>query len=274
MIKPLLIISLILITSFANAQPFNLKSVGEPKAFGLKIYFGTAGKGAFVQYNGQKGIIPLQVKSYMFDTAGRRNNKPDVAVYQWDEIINGQITGNYGLTIKQDEASAIWYLRKKDGKRFLFTSVKEKTENLDGKDKYLLHGALLSFNHSNDDLLNINYSNQTKKALTLPGFDNPNYTRRSIIADYNFDGYDDIAFSIPDAGMGVYHTFSILLYHSKTKQFVKLQEPDYAKSNCSCLCDISIDSKKKLLYSACRGAASWWKDTYRFNGENKLVLVK
>jgi len=40
-----------------NAQPFTLKSVGEAKSFGLKIYYGTKGKGAFVQYKGQKGII-------------------------------------------------------------------------------------------------------------------------------------------------------------------------------------------------------------------------
>lgn len=39
------------------------------------------------------------------------------------------------------------------------------------------------------------------------------------IADYNFNGFDNVAFSIPDAGMGVYRTFSIYLYNPKSKRF-------------------------------------------------------
>ena len=270
----LTILFLFLIIAGANAQPFDLKSVGEAKAFRLRIYFGTQGKGAFVQYQGQKGIIPLQVKSRTVDSTERKSGQPDFTTYVWNEVVNGKVTGSYGLKLGLREILDIWYLRKKDGKRFSLKSTDQKSENYDGEDQYLLHGALLSFNHIKHDQLSIAYPGGKKKVMQLPDFDNPNQVRQSVIADYNFDGYDDIAFSIPDAGMGVYRIFSIWLYNPKSRQFEKLPDPDYSRSNCSDLCDVRIDSKKKLLFTSCRGGASWWQDVYRFSSPNKLVWVK
>lgn len=267
-------IFLFLIIANANAQPFDLKSVGEARTFRLRIYFGTQGKGAFVQYQGQKGIIPLQVKSRTVDSTERKSGQPDFTTYVWNEVINGKVTGSYGLTLGLRETSDIWYLRKKDGKRFSLESTAQKSDSYDGEDKYLLHGALLSFNHTNHERLHIEYPDGRKKVKQLPDRDHPDQSRQSIIADYNFDGYDDVAFSIPDAGMGVYRIFSIWLYQPKSAQFEKLADPDYSRSNCSELCDVRIDQKKKLLFTSCRGGASWWQDVYRFNGPNKLVWVK
>lgn len=267
-------IFLFLIIANANAQPFDLKSVGEARTFRLRIYFGTQGKGAFVQYQGQKGIIPLQVKSRTVDSTERKSGHPDFTTYVWNEVIHGKVTGSYGLTLGLRETSDIWYLRKKDGKRFSLESTAQKSGSYDGEDKYLLHGALLSFNHTNHERLHIEYPDGRKKVMQLPDRDHPDQSRQSIIADYNFDGYDDVAFSIPDAGMGVYRIFSIWLYQPKSAQFEKLADPDYSRSNCSELCDVRIDHKKKLLFTSCRGGASWWQDVYRFNAPNKLVWVK
>lgn len=257
-----------------HAQPFDFKSVGEAKTFRLRIYFGTGGKGAFVQYRGQKGIIPLQIKSRKVDNPERKNGQPDVASYVWDEVVNGKVTGSYGLTVGLREVMEIWYLRKKDGKHFSLESTDQKSAGYDGEDKYLLHGALLYFNHTEHHQFSIIYPDGKKKTMQLPDFDHPDYTRQSTIADYNFDGYDDIAFSIPDAGMGVYRIFSIWLYQPKSGQFERLPDPDYSRSSCSELCDVRVDSKKKLLFTSCRGGASWWQDVYRFNSQNKLVWVK
>ncbi len=44
-------------TTQLRAQPFLLTSARTKPSFSLKIYYGTEGKGAFVQYSGQKGII-------------------------------------------------------------------------------------------------------------------------------------------------------------------------------------------------------------------------
>ena len=258
----------------SNAQPFTLKSVGLAKEFRLKIYFGAQGKGAFVQYVGQKGIIPLRIKSFSVDSSERESGQPDFTTYVWDEVINGIKTGSYGLTEGLREVFDIWYLRKKDGKRFKLEYVDENREEYSGDNKYLLHGVLLSFNHIRNNHLSFEYPGGTKKVVELPDFDDPNAARQSIIADYNFDGYDDVAFSIPDAGMGVYRIFSIWLYSPKSKRFEKLQEPDYSKANCSGLCDVSINREKKLLYTSCRGAATWWQDVYRFASGNKLVWIR
>lgn len=257
-----------------HAQPFNLKSVGEAKTFRLRIYFGAGGKGAFVQYQGQKGIIPLQVKSRTVDSSECKSGQPDFTSYVWNEVVNGKVTGSYGLTLGLRDVMDIWYLRKKDSKRFSLESTDQKSSIYDGENQYLLHGALLSFNHTKHNRLHIIYPDGKKKTIQLPDFDHPDHSRQSIIADYNFDGYDDVAFSIPDAGMGVYRIFSIWLYQPKSGQFEQLPDPDYSRSSCSELCDVRIDSKKKLLFTSCRGGASWWQDVYRFNSPNKLVWIK
>lgn len=270
----LVVIILMLSINTLYAQPFTFKSVGLAKPFRLEIYYGAMGKGAFVQYAGQKGIIPLRIKSRSVDSTERENGQPDQVTYVWDELIDGQVTGSYGLVEGLRNLDDIWYVRKKDGKRFSMEYQRQKPGEYDGENKYLLHGALISFNYMNHDRLSIAYPDGQKKAIALPDFDSPNYVRNSYIADYNFDGYDDLAFSIPDGGMGVYRTFVIYLYQPATKRFEKLQESSDSRAKCAGLNNVSIDRKKKLLYSSCRGGARWWKDVYRFEPGNKLVWLR
>jgi hypothetical protein len=260
------VLLLILTISQANAQSYTLKSVGTAKAFSLQLHTGIKGKGALVQYTAQKDIIPLRLKSVKNNSSGSTKS----TTYTWDEIYNGSVTGSYGLTQIDDQISNIWYQRGKDGKRFNFKPVNEN--NID--DKFILHNTLITFNRSTDDNLTFKYPDGKQRKQQLPGFDNPNASRNCTITDYNFDGYDDLGFSIPDAGMGVYRTFKIWLYNPATKLFEVLKEPNYAKSKCSELCDVTVDKKKKLFYTACRGGARWWQDIYQFDSDRKLIWVR
>ncbi len=109
--------------------------------------------------------------------------------------------------------------------------------------------------------------------LILPEIIQPGGARQSHIADYNFDGYDDVGFSVADAGMGVYQQYTIYLYNPQYHQFYPLEEPEYTeKVKCSCFCDVALDEKKKELRTSCRGGARWWHDIWRFtNGKLEWV---
>ena len=264
------IIALVLMFSHAVGQPFSLKSTGGEKPFRLDIYYGTEGKGAFVQYRGQQGIIPLAMKA----RTSEEKTAPSKATYVWDEIIGGKITGSYGLTQDMGKLSKAWYKRAKDGKLFHLEQIHEPIGNR-RVHKYLVHGVLISFRTTaSDNLLSLLYPDGSRQTSLLPDFDHPDPQRQGTIADYNFDGYDDLAFSVPEAGMGVYRTFSIYLYNPTSKRFQILAEPDAPQAKCSGLCDVKLDQKNKLLISSCRGGATWWKDIYSFSHNNNLIWIR
>lgn len=271
--KLFLFLAIMLYTFVLNAQPLTLKSVDADKEFRLKLYYGNAGKGAFVQYEGKKGIIPLRVKSYVLDTLQARNNQPDRHYFVWEEMVNGKVHGTYQLLQMNHLIADASYIREQDRRHFLLDLAEIHNEKEDGNDQYLLHGALISFNHFYNSNLLIEYPDGKKMTAELPFPDNPEAAQQSIIEDYNFDGYDDLAFTIPDAGMGVYHRFTIYLYNPKKKRFEKLKEPDYSRSDCSCLCDVDANKEKKLLQTGCRGGASWHQDSYRFDKNGMLQWI-
>lgn len=269
------LLSIFILLSFTiQAQPFTFRSAGLAKEFRLDIYYHNKGKGAFIQYHGQKGIIPLQIKSYNRDTSERSSGQPDEETYVWDEIIDGKITGSYGFSIMHHTISNAWYLRRKDQRKFNLEYVTD-TAAYNGWNKIWLHGAQVQFNHYYSDTLKIIYGDGKTVATLLPGLETPQQARQEQIADYNFDGYDDIAFSIPDAGMGVYREFTIYLYDPSSKRFREWATPDYpAGAKCSCLCDVTLNPLKKQLRTSCRGGARWWQDVYKVGSNNKLIWVK
>ena len=266
-----LMIFLTLFTT-VNAQPVLLKSSGAGKTFQLKIYYGTEGKGAFVQYVGQQSIIPLKLTSRKVQTPTRHEVVKSIVTYTWDELLDGKVNGSYGLTGNSEKVSKAWYKRKADGKQFQLIHSSEAQEL--GADSYLLHGVMITFQHTMGELLTFTYPNKSIKTYHLPDFDHPDPLRNATIADYNFDGYDDVAFSIPDAGMGVYRTFSIFLYDPLSKRFQELAEPNDPRASCSGLYDVTLDTKNKLLMTSCRGAAKWWRDVYRYTEGNKLKWLR
>ncbi|RQO42543.1 hypothetical protein DBR39_01305 [Chryseobacterium sp. KBW03] len=269
--KNLFLFCIIMVSAMISAQPFTLKSAGEAKEFTLTLYYGSEGKGAFVRYSGKKDIIPLQIKSFKIDKEGRNDGEPDIYYYIWNEMIGGKVNGVYRFEIMNHTASNISYTRGKDNRKFKLEMVED--EKYDGSDKYLLHGAVLAFNHFYNNHFTIDYPDGKKTAIELPSPDTPSFARQSIVADYNFDGYEDIAFSVPDEGMGVYRIFDIYLYNPGIKRFERLKEPDYSRSSCSCLCDVAVEKEKKLLKTGCRGGARWHQDIYRFGKKGILEWV-
>ncbi len=271
----LLITGLLIVNvTIVSAQPFMLTSVGEAKPFKLQLYYGTRGNGAFVQYAGQKGVIPLKVERANL-SGGQRGGRSATNTYNWQEMLKGQVNGLYGVTETNGKVSSAYYERKKDGRKFKLKEV--PVDNPDGRkiSKVLLHGAIIAFaDDPMDEQFSITYANGQLVEPKIPTLDAANVARMAHIEDYNFDGYDDIAFSLPDAGMGVYRTFSIWLYDPATKRFAKMKEPDYSHSKCTELCDVTVDRENKLLYTACRGGARWWKDVYRFDNKRQLVWVR
>ncbi|UEG53096.1 hypothetical protein LLH06_19310 [Mucilaginibacter daejeonensis] len=258
----------------ANAQPFTLTSVGEVKPFKLQLFYGTRGKGAFVKYVGQKSVIPLKVEK-VNSSVGQRGDRSATYTYTWQEMVNGQVNGTYGVTETGGKISSAYYERKKDGRRFKLTETPVNNTESRKISKVLLHGAIIAFaDDPMDEQFSITYANGQLAKLKIPTLDAANVSRMAHIEDYDLDGYDDIAFSLPDAGMGVYRTFSIWLYDPANKRFAKMKEPDYSHSKCAELCDVTVDPDNKLLYTACRGGARWWKNVYRFDNKRQLVWVR
>ncbi|QXV63802.1 hypothetical protein INP83_11865 [Mucilaginibacter sp. 21P] len=247
----------------AYAQTCHLRSVNQTKPFGLQLYYGTDGKAAFVQYDGQTGIIPLKLI---------RVTKGPTEYYQWAEIVKAQKNGTYQLTVQQGKVSNAFYERARDKRRFDLAEVTPNTDETVGK--LLLHDILITYPvNAAESRFWLNDAAGKGSVHITGSVDAINAIRKSYVMDVNFDGYDDLAFSIPDAGMGVYQTFNIWLYDPRSKRFKALQPPNDKRSKCDCLCDVTLDQQKKLIITSCRGGARWWKDSYRITDVNRLIRV-
>jgi len=269
-----LLLGAILFTLNVSAKTFRLTSTSSAKPFSLQINCTPEGKAAFVQYQGQQSFMPLRLKKFTKSVLTNSNQQPESYHYQWDELLNGQINGTYAITEHAGRITEASYVRNSDGKRFNLVAA-SKNATLDQRQQYLLHGVLITFTWTSiDDQFKFSYPDGkiiTPRYLSL---DAPDQERTCYIKDYNFDGYDDLAFSLPDAGMGVYHTFNIWLYNPGTKRFEPLKEPTDARAKCSGLCDVTLNPRQKLIYTACRGGARWWQEVYRMGKNNELVWLR
>ncbi len=247
----------------ACAQTYHLRSINQPKPFGLQLYHGPDGKAAFVQYDSGEGIIPLKVE---------RAQKGSVIQYEWSEMVKDKMNGTYQLALQNGTVRSAWYERARDKRRFDLEAVPPKTKETVGK--LLLHDVLITYPISAaESRFWLNDASGKGKVVNTGNLDGLNTIRKAYVMDVNFDGYDDLAFSIPDAGMGVYQTFNIWLYDLRSKSFKALQPANDKRSKCDCLCDVTLDQQKKLIMTSCRGGARWWKDSYRINRNNQLIWV-
>ncbi|MFB9077748.1 XAC2610-related protein [Flavobacterium procerum] len=94
------------------------------------------------------------------------------------------------------------------------------------------------------------------------------------VEDYNFDGYKDFSVYHTDDGMGVYTVYQIFIYNPATAQFKEVKMPSDSAAKCGEFSDVEINKKNKTFESTCRGAAQWHTDKWKFNKNNKLVLLK
>ncbi|MBS7565360.1 hypothetical protein KHS38_13190 [Mucilaginibacter sp. Bleaf8] len=263
-----------MLAATVSAKTYQLSFAGQAMAFSLRIYCNTEGKGAFVRYNGQKDFMALRLRKFTTSVLTNTNKQPEGYYYEWNELLNGKVSGRYAVVEQSGKVTDAWYVRNKDGRRFNFTGVVNDA-SIDDVQKYLLHGVLITFAwNSLEDQFMFTYPDGKVTTPNFISLDAPDKTRSCYIKDYNFDGYDDLGFSLPDAGMGVYQTFNIWLYNPATKRFQRLQESQDTHAKCSCLCDVTVNAKRKLLYTACRGGAHWWQDVYRIDKNNRLVWLR
>ncbi|MFD0793647.1 XAC2610-related protein [Mucilaginibacter litoreus] len=263
-----------MITAMADAKSFELISVDQSKPFSLRIYCTNEGKAALAQYKGKAGYLALRLKKFTTSVLKNTKKQPEGYYYEWDELVEGKATGSYGVVEQSGKVTDAWYMRHKDGMRFKLAGA-SKEDSRDEIQKYLLHNVLITFAWtSTDDQFMFTYPDGKIITPNFLSLDAPDARRSCYIKDFNFDGYDDVAFSVPDAGMGVYQTFNIWLYDVATKHFMQLKESQDARAKCSCLCDVTLNAKERLLYTACRGGARWWQDVYRISKNNQLIWLR
>jgi len=90
-------------------------------------------------------------------------------------------------------------------------------------------------------------------------------------ADYNFDGYQDLATS---ATLGqVNESFTVYLYQPGSGQFRALAAPTGPEVSCEGLWTLSPDPASRTLSSSCRSGPMWYSDVYRYQGD-RLYLYR
>jgi hypothetical protein len=265
---------LLLHHSIGYTQPFVFKSVNTAKPFTLTIGWQATGKAAYAWYQGQKEPITLSPLAYSVDSSERSSGQPDEETYKWTEIYKGKANGVYGLSVMNHNIYNAYYIRYSDHKKFELEFV-PPAESFDGKGMALLHNTMLLYNVKYDDVCTVIYPDGIKKTLSLSSLpDGDNAYRYCSVRDYNFDGMDDIAFSVPDAGMGVYRFFDVFIYDTRTKRFSPLVLPREGNIQCEGFCDLIVDENKKQLQSSCRGGARWHTDTYRYDKRGRLKWIR
>lgn len=90
-------------------------------------------------------------------------------------------------------------------------------------------------------------------------------------ADYNFDGFQDLAAS---ATLGqVNEVYSVYLYVPATGRFRALAAPTGPEISCEGLWTLSPDPLSRTLSSSCRSGPMWYSDVYRYQGD-RLYLYR
>jgi hypothetical protein len=254
---------------FTNAQ-MNFKSIGTQQPIFLTIgWHGT--KTGFVWYKGQKEPIALQFKSLDIDSSERASGQPDFYTYKWTEMYKGKATGEYGFTEWPRNVADIYYLRFRDGKKFTFELIEEKEYK--GNSMALVHNAQFHYYSFYKDSLTIKYQDGTQQQYLLNRLEEESGRSRSFyIDDYNFDGADDVAFSITD-GEGLHVVYDVFIYNPEKKTFSRLQLPG-KEEGCGYFTNLKRDEDRKELITQCKSGPSWLSYTYKFDRSGKLVPVK
>jgi hypothetical protein len=78
-------------------------------------------KYGFVKYN--RPEYAIFVKLIEVKTINVSAGHPDLRLYNWAEIVNDSVSGNYSFLLQGDTFSEICYIRAKDKKKFKFEKV-------------------------------------------------------------------------------------------------------------------------------------------------------
>lgn len=253
------------------AQPFNFRSTNTAKPIELTLSWHNMGKGASVLYKGKTQLIALKLKSYDRDTSDRAIRQPDIDTYKWLEVYQGKVTGEYGVTVMLRNIDDMYYIRYSDRKKFKFEYAPDD-KPYDGKNLAFLHETAFHFNNDQPNTLQILYKSGLTKNFLL---DAPpaDLSRYCMILDYNFDGFDDIAFAHPTPQF-VNTISNVFIYQPKTKTFERLSLPKGETENGYNLYNIKTLPKQKKLAIAYQKDAKWLYHNYQFNQQGQLVRLK
>lgn len=264
------IVILFVIFPIVVKSQMQLKSVGLAKPFELELGYQDK-KGGYVWYKGQKQPIALKFKSLVVDSSERSSGQPDFHYYKFTEIYQGKATGEYGFTEWPRNLDDIYYLRYKDRKRFELSLI--AGQSFTGKSMVLVNEVQFHYYVTYKDSLTISYRDGSNQHYLLNALDEDNDRVRYVdIADYNFDGIADVAFSVTD-GQGVNVVYDVFIYDPKHKKFNQLQLPKGA-NDCGFFINLKRDPKKRQLHTTCKTKGGWEEYTYVFNQLGKLVLLK
>jgi hypothetical protein len=108
-------------------------------------------------------------------------------------------------------------------------------------------------------------SNRSAWRQQLPASTDEEGGSRLGHADYNFDGYQDLASS---ATLGqVNEAVAVYLYQPASGEFRELLAPAVPHINCEGFWSLVPDAASRTLSSSCRSGPMWYTDLYRYQGD-------
>ncbi|MCX3264853.1 hypothetical protein [Pedobacter agri] len=144
----------------------------------------------------------LNLRKFTTSVLTNTNHQPEGYYYQRDELLGKKVNGRYGIVEHSGKITTAWYTRISDGKQFNLTGT-VKNAAIDQMQKLLTHNVKITFAWTGlDSQFMFNYPDGMVSSPNFSSLDAEGVSRSCYIKDYNFDGYNDIAFSIEDAGMG------------------------------------------------------------------------
>ena len=261
--KTLLI--LLLLPQLLMAQ-MEFKSVGVAKPIQFKMGWQSK-NGAFVWYKGQPAPIALKFKSLDIDSSEVESGQPYFYTYKFTEMYKGKATGEYGFTEWPRNVSDVYYKRFKDGKKFKF-QISEADQPYDGASMLLLHGVQVHYYTFYENNLKFVFPNGSQAKFSLNKL-NEQSVRQVIVADYNSDGVEDVAFPIMSY-QGNDAVFDVFIYNKATGKFKKLVLPKNAA--CKQLLNVKTDKKSKQITTDCKQGNTSFTMVYKFNTAGELEL--
>ncbi|WP_316776828.1 XAC2610-related protein [Pedobacter antarcticus] len=134
----------------------------------------------------------------------------------------------------------------------------------------ILHDVKFKFSTFHDQNLTISYQDGETSRINLEESpeDKPRYCE---IADFNFDGIDDIGFVFTDE-TGLNLIYNIFIYSPLSKKFITLFLPDLEEDKFRIL-NPKFNTTDKSLTVSYKSGPSWSSYRYKFGKNYKLKFI-
>lgn len=257
---------LIIIPESSTAQPFKFKTKEGVNPIALQLSWHNEGKGAAILYNGKNEPVMLKVKSYQKDTSDSAVGAQSEERFIWEEITKGRATGEFSVKMRDSTLYDMSYIRYSDRKKTDFDYIPDTTK-YNVKSVAILHGVQFEFFSFYKQDLTLSYEDGESRRITLEECpeDKPRYCE---IADFNFDGIDDIGFVFTDE-TGLNLIYNIFIYNPLSKKFAPLILPDLEEDKFRIL-NPKFNATDKSLTVSYKSGPSWNSYLYKFGKNDQL----